>query len=701
MPRCQHTEGEDRCGSCAVMENDGIARYCVKHGGGRRCKVMVTTDGNDHTQRECGNLMRFPEMGKCVEHGGRRTCGAEGCDKAVTYTGNVAFCADHMANRCKGVVKGTGKQCIATSMKDSEYCAKHHPDPKKCEACKGRSATWPRADPKICTVCKAKGDHGVDMKPAKKPREHPAGRCHWLGCSNPVGKLYNSQEVTDFCEWHGAGKKCQSGTCNHNVRFGISSNSTAYEYCNSCGIQRQYKGTQKQTTLENIEQCTKKNEGADNFQVASSSTASSKRCIRGQHCLAISQTRSKQSAPVVASGNGKPKQYCVRCIPYFVESRKCQEGGCWTATANTNFEYCKTHGGGIRCSVEGCTASARGRGQTAPLCTKHGGGRRCPHTDESGQVCGRSVEYDGSKFCTIHGGRIRCAVDGCKNVGYKDSSRDDGNYYCRSHSLSSTCQEEGCTKQYCPSNARDTSLKLCFAHGGGYRCQHADHMTTHPHKRPRARHKSLQGNGYLCWQHLMIENGAEPKCKYIRREIVFLGHLLTDMHTLLGLDHETFTRDHYCGHDFPLGWCQTNARPDMLFRFDNTTPKTVVLVEFDEQNHVDRSCKSELQHATVIYEHINKNWYNNSNICDWRLVIIRINADPPSGSLFRLTFTGPLTADMEGRTMGPTKEPVFVPVESLYHAKVSEVANMIADLAKGAAMPVDTATHGNCAVVRL
>ncbi|CCI45115.1 unnamed protein product [Albugo candida] len=70
--------------------------------------------------------------------------------------------------------------------------------------------------------------------------------------------------------------------------------------------------------------------------------------------------------------------------------------------------FCIAHGGGKRCSVEGCKSSA----QRIGLCKAHGGGRKCNEAN-----CHNSAVSRGK--CIAHGGGKRCATEGCNTTARK------------------------------------------------------------------------------------------------------------------------------------------------------------------------------------------------------------------------------------------------------------------------------------------
>lgn len=67
----------------------------------------------------------------------------------------------------------------------------------------------------------------------------------------------------------------------------------------------------------------------------------------------------------------------------------------------------KSHGGGKRCSFDGCKRSAVGG---SSQCTAHGGGRRCLV-----EGCSKSAQSSTS-YCVKHGGGKKCEHSGCKKV---------------------------------------------------------------------------------------------------------------------------------------------------------------------------------------------------------------------------------------------------------------------------------------------
>ena len=69
---------------------------------------------------------------------------------------------------------------------------------------------------------------------------------------------------------------------------------------------------------------------------------------------------------------------------------------------------CIGHGGGKRCTHEGCDKSARGG---TGMCVGHGGGKRCSH-----EGCDKSA-LRGTAMCRVHDWTKRWTHEGYANVG--------------------------------------------------------------------------------------------------------------------------------------------------------------------------------------------------------------------------------------------------------------------------------------------
>jgi len=113
----------------------------------------------------------------------------------------------------------------------------------------------------------------------------------------------------------------------------------------------------------------------------------------------------------------------------------------------------------------------------------------------------------------------------------------------------------------------------------------------------------------------MLVNGT---CKAIRREVVLLGEVYSQLPGLMGLTHEAFDK-HYLGHDFTVQSCHLLRRPDMLFRFG----KFALLIEIDEHAHRGYTEGDEIRHLDVI-----RRWcletYGLAH-----MYVVRINPDGP------------------------------------------------------------------------
>lgn len=122
--------------------------------------------------------------------------------------------------------------------------------------------------------------------------------------------------------------------------------------------------------------------------------------------------------------------------------------GC-SKCAQGSTKFCIAHGGGRRCTFEGCTKGARDKF----YCAAHGGGRRCA-TDG----CTKSA-VGGTNLCTFHGGGKKCQFEGCAK------SAQSPTQFCVRHGGGKKCVIKGCQKV-----ARGRT-SLCASHGGGNRCK--------------------------------------------------------------------------------------------------------------------------------------------------------------------------------------------------------------------------------------
>ena len=156
------------------------------------------------------------------------------------------------------------------------------------------------------------------------------------------------------------------------------------------------------------------------------------------------------------------------------------------------------------------------------------------------------------------------------------------------------------------------------------RCDHQAHTWQSKHERPLA--KARFDGVHLCSNCLLHALGASGKtlCRAIRREHIALGHLVTQQLPLaLGLSPEAVL-PYY--HDSSVHSCQSIARPDLYF----VLPRFLIVIEFDENNHSDRSEYSEERHLEVI-----RRWAKESHGLE-HLYALRIN----ERGLFKKTITG-------------------------------------------------------------
>ncbi len=159
----------------------------------------------------------------------------------------------------------------------------------------------------------------------------------------------------------------------------------------------------------------------------------------------------------------------VRCVSHGGERKykQCTIKDC----QNTAVSHgkCRTHGGGRRCDVAGCTKAAQGISHNKYRCVSHGGGQRCGH-----EGCTKLAQSKGK--CVAHGGTIRrCAEPNCGKT-----ARTGGR--CVQHGGGLRCEEPGC-----PSSARPDGR--CITHGGGKRCNNQDCS------------KAAQGSKGFCKKH--------------------------------------------------------------------------------------------------------------------------------------------------------------------------------------------------------
>lgn len=110
------------------------------------------------------------------------------------------------------------------------------------------------------------------------------------------------------------------------------------------------------------------------------------------------------------------KRSTVQCVMPYCLNRSRSRG------------LCKKHGGGKRCSEEGCDRPAQCKGK----CPKHGGATRC-------KIDGCEKFSQSQGLCKGHGGGTLCAFDGCAKNAHQ-------NRFCRTHGGGLKCNFSGCTK---------------------------------------------------------------------------------------------------------------------------------------------------------------------------------------------------------------------------------------------------------------
>ena len=128
--------------------------------------------------------------------------------------------------------------------------------------------------------------------------------------------------------------------------------------------------------------------------------------------------------------------------------------------ANTSTVHNERSGGlppRLKCIVEGCTKLASRKGISKMNCIAHGGGKRC-----SEEGCNRTAARTGggekAQFCLLHGGGRRCSTEGCEKLAVSPTQM------CKAHGGGKRCTYEGCTR-----SAR-WPKDVCISHGGGLRC---------------------------------------------------------------------------------------------------------------------------------------------------------------------------------------------------------------------------------------
>jgi len=144
-------------------------------------------------------------------------------------------------------------------------------------------------------------------------------------------------------------------------------------------------------------------------------------------------------------GESRPPQDLNTHVVVPVNKKKCTYAGCTRGRRGISG-LCIAHGGGLKCSADACTGTAKKGG----LCKAHGGGKRCQQPG-----CPKSAQDRG--MCIAHGGGKKCSIGGCSKL-----AKSGG--LCIAHGGGKTCSFEGCMNVA-------QSRGVCKGHGGGKRCE--------------------------------------------------------------------------------------------------------------------------------------------------------------------------------------------------------------------------------------
>eukprot|EP00897_Mesotaenium_endlicherianum_P004526 jgi/Mesen1/4100/ME000215S03379 len=174
----------------------GLARAgsdrCIRHGGGRRCKIEACKSSAEGLTGLCiahGGGKRCVVLGcpksaqggtnRCKAHGGGRRCSILGCTTAAEGKGDPPLCKAHGGGkRCQ---QGGGGVCSKSVHGGTPFCVAHGGG-KRCKA------------PACDKSARGKTDFCV---------RHGGGK----RCTEPhCGK--SAQGSTDLCKGHGGGKRC-------------------------------------------------------------------------------------------------------------------------------------------------------------------------------------------------------------------------------------------------------------------------------------------------------------------------------------------------------------------------------------------------------------------------------------------------------------------------------------------------------------
>ena len=195
---------------------------------------------------------------------------------------------------------------------------------------------------------------------------------------------------------------------------------------------------------------------------------------------------------------------------------------------------CTKHGGGPKCTYEGCSNGAQSGGAIG-RCIIHGGGLRCTYVG-----CSNGAQSGGAIVCCmIHGGGLRCTYVGCSNVALSGGK-----------------------------------FGLCGRHGGGVRCPKCvDHIDS------RLGVQDYDVDGRLhCVRCFMFYFPNDPRWRAL------FSHS-KEMQVRNGLNVRYRGTDYNFVHDTPL-WsincnCVHKRRIDHRIALGNT----LLCIETDENAH--------------------------------------------------------------------------------------------------------------------
>ena len=255
----------------------------------------------------------------------------------------------------------------------------------------------------------------------------------------------------------------------------------------------------------------------------------------------------------------------------------CNEYGCKTPACDGPYDKCQEHGGGPRCTEKLCVNGARKKGGK---CTQHGGGNRCII-----DLCTNSAQPKSDK-CGLHGGGVRCIVDKCTHLAQGPTIK------CVSHGGGVRCSVDKC-----PSGAQTVETGKCRHHGGGTPCINCVDWID-----------SKQGlekyDGYClrCFKYLKPD---DDRCKDVRahtKELMVRERLNAEFDSFIH-DRTLFTGGCDCTH---------RRRIDHRKEFDDV----ILAVETDEFAHVNYDQQDELNRYNDFYMVDSRKW-----------VFIRFNPD--------------------------------------------------------------------------